>query len=241
MFKRGSESQLTYSLKWSAWEWLYQQAHCHCIGMEVRMEGPSGRVVDLAAVGPGNTIYVVEVKSSRADFARDDHTLADLKALKARSEPLIRRGRLARQTLRQATGYAQQKGGQDWEQEPAYRSALADYQRILREETAYQCRLNAFSVKFHDQRFLNLADYYYIIAPREVVPVSRVPPQWGLLDETPEIVVQARQQKIRKNSGIIANVMRAIARSNSGALLPAWGVESTGEGTLAQPDSSSDR
>ena len=107
VFKRGNETALTYSLKWTAWEWLYSVARCRCIGFEVKLEGPGGRVVDLAAVGPGNLIYVVEVKASRADFARDNHTHADLQALKDRNEPLLRRGRLARLTLTQATRFAQ--------------------------------------------------------------------------------------------------------------------------------------
>ena len=108
LFKRSNETKLTYSLKWAAWEWLYSVAQCRCIGFEVKLEGPGGRVVDLAGVGPDNLIYVVEVKASRADFSRDNNTPADLAALKERNEPLLRRGRLARQTLAQATRYAQQ-------------------------------------------------------------------------------------------------------------------------------------
>ena len=232
LFRRGNESRLTYSLKWAAWEWLYAQAQCRCIGMEVRLEGPGGRVVDLAAVGPGNTIYVVEVKASRADFARDNHTPADLAALKAQSEPLLRRGRLARQTLRQATSYAQQASGPGWEAEPAYRLALADYERILREEKAYRNRINTFSIKFHDPRFLQIADYHYIMAPTGLAPLGRVPPQWGLLDNTPAVVVPAPRKDIRKNSGIIANVMRAIARSGANSMMRAEGVAFTEEGAV---------
>ena len=232
LFRRGNESQLTYSLKWAAWEWLYTHAHCRCIGMEVRLEGPGGRVADLVAVGPGNTIYVVEVKASRADFARDNHTPADLAALKAQSEPLLRRGRLARQTLRQATSYAQQVRSEDWEEEPAYRLALADYERILRAEKAYRNRVNTFSIKFHDPGFLRVADYHYIMAPAGVAALGRMPPQWGLLDATPDVVIPAPRQEIRKNSGIIANVMRAIARSGVTSMMRAQGVEFSEEGAV---------
>ena len=89
-FKRDSETALTYRLKWLAWQWLYTVAQCRCIGMVVRLEGPGGKVVDLAAVGPENVVYVVEVKSSKSDFARDNHTIEDLNALQARSKALNR-------------------------------------------------------------------------------------------------------------------------------------------------------
>ena len=80
-FKRENETEQTYRLKWSAWEWLFTVAGCRSIGMEVRLEGPGGRVVDLVGVGPGNIVYVVEVKASRPDFSRDNHTKQDLEAL----------------------------------------------------------------------------------------------------------------------------------------------------------------
>ena len=57
-FKLGSESDLAYSLKWEAWEWLYSSARCRCIGFEVRLQGPWGTVVDVVGVGPGNAIYL---------------------------------------------------------------------------------------------------------------------------------------------------------------------------------------
>ena len=50
-FQRGNETPLTYRLKWAAWEWLYTMAQCRCVGMEVRLEGPAGRVVNLVGVG----------------------------------------------------------------------------------------------------------------------------------------------------------------------------------------------
>ena len=94
-FKLCSESDLAYALKWEAWEWLYSEARCRCIGLEVRLQGPWGKVVDLVGVGPGNAIYVVEVKASRADFARDNHTEADIDRLRRRQEALRRRIELA--------------------------------------------------------------------------------------------------------------------------------------------------
>ena len=232
VFKRGNESKLTYALKWAAWEWLYTFAGCRCIGFEVKLEGPGGRVVDLAAVGPGNVIYIVEVKASRADFARDNHTYDDLSALKELNEPLLRRGRLARRTLTQATQFAQSKRGDDWESELSYQLALADYQRLRREEQTYRDRVATFSVKFHDPRFLAIADYHYIMAPRKLVPSSKVPSQWGLLNELPDVVVPAPRKEVRKNSGIVSNILRAIARSGATSMMRAQGVLFTEDGAV---------
>ena len=235
VFKRGNESKLTYSLKWAAWEWLYTFGGCRSIGFEVKLEGPGGRVVDLAAVGPGNLIYIVEVKASRADFARDNHTSTDLDTLKELNEPLLRRGRLARRTLTQATQYAQAARADDWESELSYQLALADYQRLRREEQTYRERVATFSVKFHDPGFLAIADYHYIMAPRKLVPASKVPPQWGLLNELPDVVVPAPQKEVRKHSGIVANILRAIARSNSTSMMRAQGVLFTEDGAVFPP------
>ena len=52
------------------------------------MQGPWGSVVDVVGIGPSNTIYVVEVKASRADFARDNHTEADIDRLQRRQAAL---------------------------------------------------------------------------------------------------------------------------------------------------------
>ena len=236
VFKRGNESKLTYALKWAAWEWLYTFAGCRCIGFEVKLEGPGGRVVDLAAVGPGNVIYVVEVKASRADFARDDHTFADLTALKELNEPLMRRGRLARHTLSQATSFAREARSDDWESEPSYQLALADYQRLRKEEQTYRDRVATFSVKFHDPRFLAIADYHYIMAPRNLVPSRKVPPQWGLLNELPDVVVPAPRKDVRKNSGILSNIFRSIARSGATSMMRAQGVLFTEDGAVFPRD-----
>ncbi len=232
IFKRGNETLLTYSLKWAAWQWLYSVAQCRCIGLEVKLEGPGGRVADLVGVGPGNVIYVVEVKASRADFAQDNHTPADLAALKERSEPLLRRGRLARQTLAQAAKYAQRVRPEGWEEEPSYRLARADYERLLREEKTYRNRVAAFSIKFHDPGFLGIADYHYVMAPRRLALRRNLSPQWGLLDETPEVVIPAPRKDIRKNTGIVANVLRAIARSGATSMMRAQGVRFTAEGAI---------
>ena len=72
--KRKNESDVTYALKWAAWRWLRDHAGCKAIAFEVRLEGPGGRIADVVGVGPRNRVYVVEVKASRSDAARDDNT-----------------------------------------------------------------------------------------------------------------------------------------------------------------------
>ena len=203
-FRLGSESEQTYRLKWAAWEWLYNAAGCRCIGFEVRLHGPWGRIVDVAAVGPGNRVYVVEVKSSRADFARDNHTDADVARLRKRAAALSRRIALAKT--------------------PGYCSSHDDRERLAREGERLRERLVAISTKFHDPRFLAAADYHYIMAPAGVVRAEMLPPRWGLLDAAPSEVVAAPLQSIRKDGGTTANALRAIARANAAAMMRAHGV-----------------
>ena len=148
------------------------------------------------------------------------------------NEPLLRRGRLARRTLTQATRYAQEARSADWEEEPSYQLALADYQRLRKEEQTYHDRVSTFSVKFHDPRFLAIADYHYIMAPRRLVPARQVPPQWGLLNELFDVVVPAPKKEVRKNSGILSNILRAISRSNSTSMMRAQGVLFTEDGAV---------
>lgn len=224
LFKRDNETELTYRLKRSAWEWLYTVPRCRCIGMEVRLEGPGGRVVDLVGVGPGNVIYIVEVKATRADFGRDNHTIKDLEALTSHGQVVAGLIELARSTLIQAAAYAKMAQPDTWREVFAYRHALADYRRMVRRQQAHKAKIATFSTKFHDDRFLRIADYHYIIAPRHAVSRRWVPPQWGLLDESCKVVVTAPQKPARKNTGIVSNVLRAIARSNTTSMMRAQGV-----------------
>ncbi len=108
-FKRGNESQATYELKWAAWEWLYKCARCRSVGLEVALEGPAGRIIDLVGVGRGNVIYAIEVKTSRADLFRDDHGPGD-RAKLGDLEPVVEgRTELAEEILRRATEHARKK------------------------------------------------------------------------------------------------------------------------------------
>ncbi len=209
-FKLGSESEQTYRLKWAAWEWLYGVAGCRCLGLEVRLQGPWGSVVDVVGVGPNNVIYAVEVKVSRSDFARDNHTDADIARLRKRATALSRRIELA--------------------DAACYCSPGDDRERLALEQERLRERLAAISTKFRNPRFLAIADYHYIMAPAGVVRAELLPPGWGLLAPGPAEIVAAPAKPIRKNVGIIANVLRAIARANAVSLMRAYGVRWDSEG-----------
>ena len=226
-FKRGNETGLTYDLKMAAWEWLYREASCRVIGLEVKLEGPGGRIVDLAAVGPQNTFYIIEVKSSRSDFSRDDHTAGDLSELQGTETTVTGRTDLAKETLRQAVDYAKETSPDAWRDVQAFKQALADYRRVAGKEEAFRNRVNTFSTKFHDPRFMGIADFHYLIAPKGVVTRSSLPPQWGLLDETSVVAYPASPKEVRKNTGIVSNFLRAIARSNTTSMMRSQGMPFT--------------
>ena len=175
-------------------------------------KGPWGSVVDVVGVGPGNAIYVVEVKASRADFARDNHTEADIDRLRKRQDALDRRIQLARA--------------------PGYLSSNGDASRLEQEAERLRERLATVSTKFHDPRFLAIADYHYLMVPRGVVLTEMIPPGWGLLEPGPTEIVTAPAKAIRKNAGIVANALRAIARANTTAMMRAHGVHWGEEGAL---------
>ena len=226
-FKRGNETGLTYDLKMAAWEWLYREAGCRVIGLEVKLEGPGGRIVDLAAVGPQNTFYIIEVKSNRSDFSRDDHTGDDLTELQDRERNVMERTDLSKETLRQALGFAKETSPDFWRDVHAFKQALSDYQRVSGKEEAYRNRVATFSTKFHDSRFMRIADFHYLIAPKGVVTRSSLPLRWGLIDEASELSLPAPRKDVRKNTGIVSNFLRAIARSNTTSMMRSQGMSFT--------------
>mgnify|MGYP003312142224 CR=1 FL=1 len=69
--------------------------------------------------------------------------------------------------------------------------------------------------------------FHYLIAPKGVVDRSNIPPLWGLLNETSGISLPAAEKKIRKNSGIVSNFLRAIARSNTTSMMRSQGIAFT--------------
>ena len=92
-----------------------------------------------------------------------------------------------------------------------------------------------YSTKFHDPKFMGIADFHYLIAPKGVVTRNGLPPQWGLLDETPAVAFPALCKEARKNTGIVSNFLRAIARSNTTSMMRSQGMSfARGEGGIGR-------
>lgn len=225
IFKRGNESLLTYRLKWAAWEWLHRDARCRAIGFEVKLEGPFGRIADVVGVAPGNRVYLVEVKSSRNDVARDDHTERDRVRLEATLPKSDEAVRLTAGVLEAAAGHARREQV-DFHADPGYRQALGDHARVVRRSEALRERLATYSTKFHDVSYLRVAHCHYIMAPSGLLAAGDLPPMWGLLDETLRTHVEAPVKQVREAT---AHVLRAIARANTRDMMVARGAVDTTE------------
>jgi hypothetical protein len=231
-FHRASDNLTTYRLKWAAWEWLYSEANCRAIGFEVRLEGPGGRVVDVVGVGPDNRVYAIEVKVSRGDKARDDNDGADLRRLTEQSPVMDGAVQLTAGILEAAAEYATSTGVEARECDPAYRQALEDHGRRVKKRDNHTKRVSSFSTKFRDPGFLRTAHCHYLMTPSGLMRRDELPPYWGLLNETPEIVVEAPVKQVRDAT---TNVLRNIARSNATAMMTEYGVARS-KGETAFPD-----
>ena len=223
VLKSTGETDLTYQLKWAAWQWLYSAAGCRAIGMEVRLEGPFGRVVDLVGVGRSNAVYIVEVKSSRSDLKRDDKSEADRKRAVAQLATLQDAANLTAEVLNDARLHAVETAeeGSDWRENLAYISARRENEELGKRIAAKERSLERFSTKFHDPSFLACADFHYLMAPKDLITRSELPSLWGLLNEHSETVVPAVQKQIRRNT---THVLRAIAKANTRDLMKACDV-----------------
>ena len=223
VLKSRTESDLTYELKWAAWHWLYSVADCRAIGMEVRLEGPFGRIVDIVGVGKNNRVYIVEVKSSRADLRRDDKTDEDHQRALDQLYALQQAADLSASVLNQTRKHAANVtvDGSDWREDPGYQSALRESNEITERLAAKERSLIRFSTKFHDPAFLACADFHYVMAPSGLITRAELPPFWGLLDENSQTVVSAVQKQIKRNT---THVLRAIAKSNTRDVMKACGV-----------------
>ncbi|MBI4220416.1 MAG: hypothetical protein HY682_09755 [Chloroflexi bacterium] len=222
LFKRGNESIVTYRLKWAAWEWLYREAGCRAIAFEVRLEGPAGRIADVVGVGPGNRVFLVEVKSTRSDLGRDDHTRRDLERLE-RQVPVVHESvSLTAGVLEAAAIRARELNGlPEWQANDAYRQALGDHARVVRRGERLRERITTYSTKFHDPAYLRVAHCHYIMAPSGTLSPSELPPMWGLLDETPRVRVEAPVKQVRDAT---RHVLRAIAKANTRDIMLAQGL-----------------
>ena len=208
-FQRANETELTYQLKWAAWEWLYNEAGCRAIAFEVSLEGPGGRIADVAGVGKDRQLYVVEVKASRADFRRDDHDADDESRLFEHERALHRMADVARDIAERA---------------PDDHQATMDVALVERRIERHAGRADAFSTKFHDPRYVRIADFNYLIAPKALIRRSELPRMWGLLDPSSRVVVDAPRSRTSRSVAVLAGVLRAISRSNTRDMMRAHGV-----------------
>ena len=224
-YKRNNESELTYALKWAAWEWLYTVAKCDIIGFEVKLEGPGGRIVDVAGVNKEKALYVVEVKSSLADFRRDNNDSRDRERLRREEEALDRMSNLTQGIVESALN------------DDAATQATLDSEIIGRRMTNLKQRAGRLSTKFHDSRFIRVADYNYLMVPGKAVRRSQLPPLWGLLapTPTPRVVIEAPRAGGSRPTHMYAAVLRAIARSNTRDMMRGHGVTWTRRGIEFPP------
>ena len=95
-----------------------------------------------------------------------------------------------------------------------------EHEDAVKKRERHAKRISTLSVKFHDDAFLRIAHCHYIMAPRGLLRPSQLPPYWGLLDESPAVVVEAPVKQIRDST---RHVLRAIARANTRDLMTACG------------------
>lgn len=145
---------------------------------------------------------------------------------------LLSRLKLTERISNQGVAYAKATKPEAWQDVNTYRWARADHERLLREQRTFQKRVASYSIKFDDQRFLNIADYHYIMASDQLIPRLGLPVQWGLLDEISGVCVPASLKTMRKNTGIVCNILRAIARNNTTESMRARGVSFTEEDAI---------
>jgi len=215
---RKNETDLTRRLKSAAWNWLYHEARCRAIAYEVRLEGPAGRIADIAAVGPANRVYLVEVKASRSDAARDGNTPRELERLRDRQIAVADAVIFAAGVLEAAATAARAADPEGWKRDSAYRLAASEYRQAVKRQGSHARHVRTFSTKFHDPAYLRLAHCHYVMAPPGIVRFEELPPFWGLLDDTPAVRVEAPVKQIRDAT---AHVLRAIARANTRDLMNA--------------------
>ncbi|MDP6667411.1 MAG: hypothetical protein QF357_08445 [Dehalococcoidia bacterium] len=223
-FRNRNETELTYTLKWAAWKWLWEVAGCRAVGFEVRLEGPFGRIADVVGLGPENRVFLVEVKSSRGDLRRDDNNERTRERLAGKAESLDREVELTERVLTEATrsSSADDDGtGGTGENGRALKTAESDARTIRQKSESTRKRIDTLSTKFHDPAYLRCADYHYIMAPHRMIRTTELPDQWGLLNEKSETVVEAPPKQVKR---VTQHVLRAIARANTRDLMKACDV-----------------
>jgi hypothetical protein len=220
-FKNGNETELTYSLKWAAWKWLWEVAECRVIAFEVRLEGPFGRIADVVGLGPENRVFLIEVKSSRADLRRDDNNERAREKLWQKSKSLDKAAEHSQKVLSNANAATTGPEGSP-KNSRAVAIAESEAQSILDKAESTRKRIDTLSTKFHDPAYLRCADYHYLMAPHRMIRTTELPDQWGLLNEHAETVVEAPLKQVKR---VTQHVLRAIARANTRDLMKACEVE----------------
>ena len=222
MVERRNESDLTRALKIAAFTWLHREARCREIAFEVGLEGPFGRIADVVGMAPGNRVYLVEVKASRSDAARDNHSEQERRRLDVAQSVAQEAVRFTAGVLEAAAEYLE-RGQANPQARPnaSYVQALHDHGRTVDQHRRLRQRAAAFSTKFHDPSYLRLAHCHYIMAPAGLLAASEVPPMWGLLDEHLAVRVEAPVKQVPEAT---RHVLRAIARANTRDLMAVHGV-----------------
>ena len=214
-FKNGNETELTYSLKWAAWKWLWEVAECRVVGFEVRLEGPFGRIADVVGLGPDNRVFLIEVKSSRADLRRDDNNEFTQKKLFQKARSLDEAVELTEVVLAKSRAL-------DSPNKACTARVLAiaesDVEVVAKKAKSTRKRIDTLSTKFHDPGYLRCADYHYIMTPHMMIRTTELPEQWGLLNERAETVVEAPLKQVKR---VTQHVLRAIGRANTRDLMKA--------------------
>lgn len=172
--KAGNENRFTCRLKWEVFLFLYKSMNCKSIGFEVKLEGPNGRIADLVGIDSKNQVYIVEVKSSKYDFGRDNNSVRDEERLRRQVEKLADSVRFAKELLKIAQS---QPNPGKWELIDMENDLLVKSQLRL---SRAQRRLNTFSTK---TSYLGCADFHYLMASRGIIWPGDLPPFWGLIDE----------------------------------------------------------
>ena len=168
--KSASETDLTYRLKWAAWRWLYSVAGCRAVGMEVKLEGPFGRVVDLVGVGKGNVVYIIEVKSSRGDLRRDDKTKTDRQRALAQLGALQDAAALSSAVLDDARQHAVETSAADadWRENPTYVAARRDHNGMEGPISCQGANLGAILDQISRPGFLSVRRLSLRCSPRRI-------------------------------------------------------------------------
>jgi hypothetical protein len=207
--KNGNETELTYSVKWAAWKWLWEVAECRVVGFEVRLEGPFGRIADVVGLGPENRVFLIEVKSSKSDLRRDDNNELTQQKLLQKARSLDKAVQFTEVVLAESRAL---DSSNNTGKARALAIAESDVEVVAKKSESTRKRIDTLSTKFHDPAYLRCADYHYIMASHRMIRTTELPEQWGLLNERAKTVVEAPLKQVKR---VTQHVLRTIGRANT--------------------------